>query len=78
MIIRKGIDIQKQLTDEQEQMLEEAKSRPVTPDADIPELTDEQIRLLHPRRNSYAARLKAWNEAKEESEYYKKHSCKNS
>lgn len=44
MIIRKEIDFNKPLTDEQKKMLEELKTRPVTPDDDCPELTDEQLK----------------------------------
>lgn len=58
MIIRKEIDVKKPLTDAQRQMLEALQNQPTDPDDDIPELTEEQIRQLHPRRNPYAARLK--------------------
>lgn len=44
MIIRKEIDFNKPLTDEQKKMLEELKTRPVTPDDDCPELTAEQLK----------------------------------
>lgn len=44
MIIRKEIDFSKPLTDEQKKMLEELKTRPVTPDEDCPELTAEQLK----------------------------------
>ncbi|MDE6425721.1 MAG: BrnA antitoxin family protein [Ruminococcus sp.] len=44
MIIRKEIDFNKPLTDEQKKMLEELKTRPVTPDNDCPELTAEQLK----------------------------------
>lgn len=44
MIIRKEIDFNKPLTDEQKKMLEELKTRPVTPDEDCPELTAEQLK----------------------------------
>lgn len=44
MIIRKEIDFSKPLTDEQKKMLEELKSRPITPDDDCPELTAEQLK----------------------------------
>ncbi len=43
MIIRKEIDFNKPLTEKQKEMLEALKTRPVTPDEDCPELTDEQI-----------------------------------
>ncbi len=43
MTIRKEIDIKKLLTDEQKQMLEALKTRPVTPDEDCPGMTDEQL-----------------------------------
>lgn len=43
MIIRKEIDLNKPLTAEQKQMLEDLKTRPVQPDEDCPELTDEQL-----------------------------------
>ena len=46
MNIRKEIDIKKPLTDEQKQMLEALKTRPITPDEDCPELTDEQLNKL--------------------------------
>lgn len=58
MIIRKEINVKKPLTAKQQQMLEALYDRPIVPDDDIPELTEEQIRQLHPRRNPYAARLK--------------------
>ncbi len=44
MIIRKEIDFNKPLTDEQKKMLEELKTRPITPDDDCPELTTEQLK----------------------------------
>ena len=44
MIIRKEIDFNEPLTDEQKKMLEELKTRPVTPDEDCPELTAEQLK----------------------------------
>ncbi|MDE5557573.1 MAG: BrnA antitoxin family protein [Ruminococcus sp.] len=44
MTIRKEIDFNKPLTDEQKKMLEELKTRPVTPDDDCPELTAEQLK----------------------------------
>ena len=44
MIIRKEIDFNEPLTDEQKKMLEELKIRPVTPDDDCPELTAEQLK----------------------------------
>ena len=46
MTIRKEIDMKKPLTDEQKQMLEALKTRPITPDEDCPELTDEQLNKL--------------------------------
>lgn len=44
MMIRKEIDFSKPLTDEQKKMLEELKTRPVTPDEDCPEMTAEQLK----------------------------------
>lgn len=44
MIIRKEIDFNKPLTDEQKKMLEELKSRPAISDDDCPELTAEQLK----------------------------------
>lgn len=58
MIIRKEIDVKKPLTADQQQMLEAVQDRPIMPDDDIPELTEEQIRQLHPRTNPYAAQFK--------------------
>ena len=46
MTIRKEIDMKKPLTDEQKQMLEALKTRPITLDEDCPELTDEQLNKL--------------------------------
>lgn len=46
MTIRKEIDLNKPLTVEQKQMLEALKARPVHPDEDCPELTDEQLSQL--------------------------------
>ena len=43
MITRKEIDFNKPLTPEQIKMLEEADKKPVIPDEDCPELTDEQL-----------------------------------
>jgi len=43
MIIRKEIDFNEPLTQEQKKMLEELNSRPVQPDEDCPELSDEQL-----------------------------------
>ena len=43
MIIRKEIDFNQPLTEEQKKMLEELKTRPVQPDEDFPELTEEQL-----------------------------------
>ena len=43
MIIRKEIDLNKPLTDEQREMLEKLRTRPVQPDEDCPELTAEQL-----------------------------------
>lgn len=46
LIIRKEIDLDKPLTDEQKIMLEKLKSIPSQPDEDCPELTDEQLRQM--------------------------------
>ncbi len=46
MTIRKEIDLNKPLTNEQKKMLEALKSRPVCPDDDCPELTPEQLSQL--------------------------------
>lgn len=46
MIIRKEIDFNQPLTPEQKQMLEALKDRPVQPDEDCPELTDEQLHQM--------------------------------
>lgn len=46
MIIRKEIDLNAPLTVEQKQMLEALKTRPVQPDEDCPELTEEQLGQL--------------------------------
>ncbi len=43
MNIRKEINLDAPLTEEQKEMLEMLKSRPVQPDEDCPELTEEQI-----------------------------------
>ncbi len=43
MIIRKEIDFKQPLTEEQKQILENLKTRPVEPDEDFPELTEEQL-----------------------------------
>lgn len=43
MIIRKEIDLNEPLTKEQKQMLSNMQTRPVQPDEECPELTDEQI-----------------------------------
>ena len=43
MTVRQEIDITKTPTKEQVEMLERAKSMPVTYDEDLPEFTDEQL-----------------------------------
>ena len=43
MIIRKEIDFKQPLTEEQKQMFENLKTRPVESDEDFPELTEEQL-----------------------------------
>ena len=43
MIIRKEINLNGPLTKKQKQMLDAIQTRPVQPDEDCPELTDEQI-----------------------------------
>lgn len=43
MTIRKEIEMNAPLSDEQKKMLEALKDRPVTPDEECPELTDKQI-----------------------------------
>ena len=54
MMIRREIDLNAPLTEEQKQMLEALKERPVQPDEDCPELTPEQlaqmVRVLEQRR----------------------------
>lgn len=42
MIIRKEIDLNEPLTEEQKEMLEKMQSREVVPDEDSPELSQEQ------------------------------------
>lgn len=46
MTVRKEIDLNKPLTDEQKKMLEALKTRPAQPDQDCPELTAEQLNQL--------------------------------
>ena len=43
MTIRRDIDLNEPLSEEQKQMLEALKTRPVCHDEDCPELTEEQI-----------------------------------
>lgn len=43
MIIRKDIDFNKELTEEQKKMLEALKDRPIEFDEDCPELTKEEL-----------------------------------
>lgn len=43
MIIRKDIDLDKPLTEEQKKMLEKAETMPVVYDEDCPELTAEEL-----------------------------------
>ena len=43
MIIRKEISLDAPLTEDQKQMLESLKERPVVPDEDCPELTADQL-----------------------------------
>ena len=50
MIIRKEIDMKKPLTDEQKQMLEALKTRPVTPDEDCPDRKAQNYRIPAPRQ----------------------------
>lgn len=54
MIVRKEIDLKAPLTDEQKEMLEALEARPVQPDDDCPELTEEQLKAM--RRVSAANR----------------------
>ncbi|MBP0962076.1 MAG: BrnA antitoxin family protein [Oscillospiraceae bacterium] len=55
MVIKKEIDMNKPLTDEQNKMLEALKNRPVQADEECPELTEEQldqfVRISEMRRN---------------------------
>lgn len=44
MMIQKDIDLNEDLTQEQLEMLEALKTRPVVFDDDLPELTEEQIK----------------------------------
>ena len=46
MIIRKEINLSKPLTTTQKEMLQSLENRPVTPDKDCPELTEEQLKKL--------------------------------
>lgn len=46
MTIRKEIDLNAPLTDEQKKMLENLVTRPAAPDDDCPELTAEQLSQL--------------------------------
>ena len=54
MMVRKEIDFNAPLTERQKKMLKELETRPVVPDEDCPELTDEQLeqmrRILEERR----------------------------
>lgn len=43
MLVKKNIDITKDLTDEQKHMLEKAESMPITFDEDCPELSDDEL-----------------------------------
>lgn len=43
MTIRKEIDLNAPLTNEQKDMLEKLKTRPIQPDEDCPELTADQL-----------------------------------
>lgn len=55
MIIRKEIDLNAPLTDEQKQMLKALKDRPIEFDEDCPELTEEQLsqfKILKRGRNT--------------------------
>lgn len=47
MIIKKEIDLNEPLTDEQKRMLKKAEAMPVSFDDDSPELTDEQLKEFH-------------------------------
>lgn len=44
MVVRKDIDINKPLTEEEIKMLENAEKMPIVYDEDSPELTDEQFK----------------------------------
>lgn len=46
MIIRKEIDINAPLTDEQKKMLKASEKIPIVFDEDYPELTEEQLKKL--------------------------------
>lgn len=61
MIIRKEINLNEPLTKKQEQMLDAMQTRPVQPDEDCPELTDEQIvkmAICKQKKNKYIILLK--------------------
>ena len=47
MITQKNLDLNAPLTEEQMTMLKELAERPVVPDADCPELTEEQLAGFH-------------------------------
>ena len=46
MLVKHKLDFSVPLTKEQIEMLEALKDRPVVPDEDCPELTDEQLRIM--------------------------------
>ncbi|WP_406043669.1 BrnA antitoxin family protein [Succinimonas sp.] len=59
MLIEKDIDVSAPLTEEQIKMLEALKTRPVVPDEENPELTDEELdRMIENRRIRLALQRK--------------------
>lgn len=68
MLVKHKLDFSVPLTKEQIEMLEALKDRPVVPDEDCPELTDEQLRIMVEARRIRQERKKKKKEASDQKE----------
>lgn len=68
MLVKHKLDFSIPLTKEQIEMLEALKDRPVVPDEDCPELTDEQLRIMVEARRIRQERKKKKQESSDQKE----------
>jgi hypothetical protein len=68
MLVKHKLEFSVPLTKEQIEMLEALKDRPVVPDEDCPELTDEQLRIMVEARRIRQERKKKKKEASDQKE----------